>query len=312
MHPWLCNILTISTLLLSLPAAAGATTLSITLNPTSVTGGSEVTVSVHLIAKGLLPGTVRRSEPEITLSIDKQGAASFTTGGVLRVPMGDRTTTSVAVRTYVVTQSVTVTISATYAGVVKTATLQVNPGSPYPTGILFAPNPVRAGDPVTATVLLNDPAPSGGLTIPLSGSAGGATIPSSITVPAGEKTASFTVNTAPQGGTVRIFPPGVELTVKPPCPAGILLTPNPVIGGRSVSGTVIFHRPFPSNYSGHILLSITPNSYATVPYSIQIPGGAMSATFTVTTKNPLVASISLQVFAACDSRVSSTLVLTVY
>jgi hypothetical protein len=55
---------------------------------------------------------------------------------------------------------------------------------------------VVRGNPSTGTVRLTSPVPAGGLTVALSSSrTSRATVPSSVTVPAGSSTATFTVST---------------------------------------------------------------------------------------------------------------------
>src|SRR5437773_4081068 len=48
----------------------------------------------------------------------------------------------------------------------------------------------------TGTVTLSGPAPAGGAQVTLSSSNGAASVPSSVTVPAGSSSANFTVNTS--------------------------------------------------------------------------------------------------------------------
>ena len=127
--------------------------------------------------------------------------------------------------------STDVTISATGAGVTLTTTLTVHPvGGPPATLSTLNLNPtgVTGGTPSTGTVTLGGAAPPGGAAVALSSSnTAAATVPSSVTVPAGATTASFTVTSlavaspgtatisATYGGTTRT----AVLTVSPPATA---------------------------------------------------------------------------------------------
>jgi hypothetical protein len=64
---------------------------------------------------------------------------------------------------------------------------------------------VVGGNPVTGTVILSAPAPSGGTVVALS-SNDPVTVPPSVTVPAGQTIASFTVNTRAVGGAFNNVP----------------------------------------------------------------------------------------------------------
>src|SRR5947209_4767782 len=67
---------------------------------------------------------------------------------------------------------------------------------PILSGLSLNPSSVTGGSPSTGTVTLSGPAPSGGAVVSLSSSnTGVASVPSSVTVPAGATSASFTVTT---------------------------------------------------------------------------------------------------------------------
>jgi len=63
-------------------------------------------------------------------------------------------------------------------------------------GLSLSPSSVSGGSASTGTVTLNMAAPAGGVGVFLSSSAAVATVPSSVVVPAGQTSASFTVNTS--------------------------------------------------------------------------------------------------------------------
>jgi hypothetical protein len=130
------------------------------------------------------------------------------------------TTSSVAANT-------DVTITATYGGVSRTASLTVTPVPPPASLQAVGVNPasVTGGSTSTGTVTLTCAAPSGGALVTLSSSnPGAAGVPGSINVAAGSASATFTASTsgvaavspvtitASYGGATRT----ATLTVNPP------------------------------------------------------------------------------------------------
>jgi hypothetical protein len=102
------------------------------------------------------------------------------------------------VNTTVVAAPTAVTISASYGGVSKSATLTVTP-SPLPTLSSLTLNPtsvIGGAQSSTGTVTLSGPAPAGGAQVTLASNNGPASVPSSVTVPAGATSATFTVGTS--------------------------------------------------------------------------------------------------------------------
>jgi hypothetical protein len=109
------------------------------------------------------------------------------------------TNATFAVSTNAVGSSTTVTISATYSGATKSASLTVVPAPPpLPTlaSLTLDPANVIGGQFSTGTVTLTGPAIAGGAQVFLSSSNGAARVPSSVTVPAGATSATFTINTS--------------------------------------------------------------------------------------------------------------------
>jgi large repetitive protein len=87
------------------------------------------------------------------------------------------------------------------------ASITILPSSSTPDSVALSPACVRGGLTSTGTVRLSSPAPSGGTVVSLSSDhTSYATVPSSVTVPAGATSTNFTVNTQPLslGETVTI------------------------------------------------------------------------------------------------------------
>src|SRR6267378_1975769 len=288
---------------LSSSAAASVSLSSVSLNPTSVTGGNSSTGTVTL------SGPAPAGGAQVVLA-SNNGAASVPSS--VAVPAGATTATFV-VSTSAVAASTTVAISAAYGGVTRSASLTVTPAPPpAPTLSSLTLNPTSVIGGVqssTGTVTLSGPAPAGGAQVALSSNNGAASVPSSVAVPAGATSATFPVNTsavtasttvtisASYGGATR----SASLTVTPaPPPAPTLssltLNPTSVIGGlQSSTGTVTLSAPAPAG-GAQVALS-SNNGAASVPSSVAVPAGATSATFPVNT-SAVAASTTVTISAA--------------
>ena len=153
--------------------------------------------------------------------------------------------------------------------------------------LALSPRYVLNGDKPTATVTLANPAPIGGTVVNLSSSTPSlATVPVSVTVPAGRTTASFTITTATSPAVttdtaVRITASGVgqnALTVTPLL-AGLFVTSTSIIGGASTSGLVLLNRSAgPGGTVVSLHASILPIN---VPATITVPQGASQASFNI-------------------------------
>src|SRR5882762_3028764 len=173
--------------IVSVPPPGSATLSSITPNPTSVNGGSPSTGSVTLNAPAPSSGAL--------VSLSSSNTAVATVPANVTVPAG-ATSATFTVTTLAVSASTSVTISASYAGVTKTASLTVTAQPPTLTSLVLSPTSVNGGSPSMGSVTLNAPAPSGGALISLSiSNTVVATVPASVTIPAGATSATFTVTT---------------------------------------------------------------------------------------------------------------------
>ena len=161
------------------------------------------------------------------------------------------------------------------------------------------PAAVNGGDPSTGTVTLGSPAPAGGVQVALTSSdTRWATVPASVTVPAGATSATFTVTTfvnnsgegqhswitASSGGITRQQLLGVN---PPPAPTpntlwSFTLDPSTVQGGQPSTGRVTLATAAPS---GGTRVDISVNStLASAPPFVTIPAGQTATTFTITTQ----------------------------
>lgn len=263
------------------------TTESVSLEPTSVTAGGTSTATVTLT------GAAPAGGAQVTLASSDTSVAGVPAG--VTVPAG-ATTATATVSTQVVPSTRTATISAAHGGVTGTATLTVSPppGSSVSLDSLTIPAEMTAGSTADGTVTLTGAAPSGGASVSMSSTNTGIVrVPSTVTVPTGQTTATFTV-TAMNASTVSAtvwaslgVSISAEVRVVAPPPAEVSLTsltisPGTVVGGQPAEGTVTFTAPVPQ--ATVVPLSSTEPAVASVPASVTVPSGATSAGFTVTTQ----------------------------
>jgi hypothetical protein len=171
---------------------APASLSSLTVSPTTVTGGNSATGTVTLTSAAPTGGA------SVTLSSSYTSAATVSPS--VTVPAGS-TSRTFNVTTMSVPASSSSTISAAFGGVTRTAAVTVNPAtttSPGPSlsSLTVSPSEVVGPDPATGTVTLTSSAPSGGFVVDLSSdNTAAATVPPNVTVPAGSTRATFTVST---------------------------------------------------------------------------------------------------------------------
>ncbi len=168
---------------------------------------------------------------------------------------------------------------------------------------LSIPSDVYEGDTNTATVFLDRPAPQGGLAVSLSNSApaGGTltvTAPTSVVVPQGATSASFTFAAVsfapPQTFTFTALVDGTTLTssVAVHAQQSLTMATGPVWSGKAASVVMTLHEALPSSTVVFLSAVDQPTSGAagtvSLPSAITIPAGKVAVTFpvTLTTTNP--------------------------
>jgi len=164
------------------------TVASVSLNPATTQGTTGSAGTVQLGAPAPSGGTA------VTLASSNPSVASVPSS--VTVP-GAATGAGFTVTTGNVTSSTTVTITASAGAGSVPATLTVNPQpppAPALQSVSFTPGSASGGSSATGTVTLNVAAPAGGAQVLLvSSNTAAATIPASVTVPAGAASATFTV-----------------------------------------------------------------------------------------------------------------------
>ena len=169
------------------PASAPAPALaSLSVSPASVVGGASATGTVTLSAA-----------PAAALSVALSSASSAATVPASVSVSAGATSATFSVATAAVSAQTVTSLTASYGGVQKTATLTVNPPAAAAAlaSIALSASSVTGGGPVTATVSLTAPAPAAGAAISIRSTSNVASVPTTVTVPGGAISKSFTVIT---------------------------------------------------------------------------------------------------------------------
>jgi hypothetical protein len=299
----------------TISATYGATTRSTTLairnmtlslSPTAVGGGNTSTATFRLSASVTTPTTA---------TLSSSNTAVATVPASVTIAAG-ATTATFPVSTSTVSATTAVTIAATHAGITASANLSVRVISP--SALSLSPNNVVGGAPLTGTVTLNYAAPAGGYVVTLASSRPAvATVPASVTVPAGSTSTTFPIASYPVaantsssisasgGGVTR----SATLTVTAaPAARSLTLDPTAITSGTTSTATVTLNGAAPSAGTT-VTLTSSNTAAATVPASVVVPEGATTATFTVTA-GTVTASTAVTISAAAGGR-TATATLTV-
>jgi uncharacterized protein (TIGR03790 family) len=196
---------------------------------------------------------------------------------------------------------------------------------PFPNGLRnFNPPPPQAslalsprymlnGNSSTGTVTLAQPAPVGGTVVNLSSSWPGLIqVPPTVTVPQGQRSATFTATSAASPLVTSDSPAVITasgvgqntLTVWPLLSDDIV-SPVNIIGGTPATGTVDLNAPAPA---GGAVVSLSGDGFVKLPASVTVPQGALSANFTVGSY-PVPSSHTSQVTATLNGANASSAVI---
>jgi hypothetical protein len=186
------------------------------------------------------------------------------------------------------------------------------------------PNSVVGAGTVQGKVHIMNVAPAGGQVYTLTSSKPSvASVPASVTVPAGASSATFAVTTHSVAVSTPVMitvwsegngdhpilwvdpgspaPPGVATL------ASLTVSPTSVAGGAPSQGTVTLSGPAPSG--GAVVALSSSGSAASVPATLTVSGGAASATFGITTTT--VSSSTPVTITATYAGVNQSATLTV-
>lgn len=171
--------------------------------------------------------------------------------------------------------------------------------APSVASVSAAPHLILGGQSATGTVVLTEPAPAGGQVVDIDANIP-VTVPSTVTVPQGATSQTFTItgqeHRIPRLGVISAGIGGVwqttPFTVRPSV-LQISTSPLTVTGGVSVSVTVRIGEAAPE---GGAVVALEADRGVTLPATVIIPEGNLSATVTASTPS-LSASTTSTVYA---------------
>lgn len=329
----------------SIPAGAKSATFAIATSTVTAAVSAVVTATYDGVAKartlavrppalysvGLSPATLASGASGAGNKINLDGPA--TAGGLtvalqsanpevvavpatVTIPEGS---TSAAFTTSArsVAQSTPVVLTATYAGISKTATVTVVPTSV--TSVALSPATVVSGMTGTGNrVYLNGPAPAAGFAVALASSDPAlARVPVSVTVAAGQTSAVFTTNAAAVAalGTATLSATGggstktAVLTVRPAAVSQVALSPASITGGAtSTANKVTLDGLAPAGGTA-VTVSVSNTNAAAVPSPV-VPAGTSSVLFAIST-SPVSALTSVGISASAGGGTAKSATLAI-
>jgi hypothetical protein len=258
--------------------AVGTLLKSVAFAPAVVYSGAtaQVTISLNLPAPtGGLPLSLSSSNPAVIAVPATVTVPAGATSVVLNIPAGAVSTET----------SATVTASTDSGQFVAGSVAVIVPG---PKTMTVNPSIVIGGNSAVGTVNLAAKAPAGGVTVNLTSLDASATVPATVTVPAGSLATTFPITTtkvlsdraalisAEADGQVAI----AALSIRRVTLSTLVVTPTLLLSGRTATGTVTLGTAAPA---GGITVALSStNSAVSVPASVDIAEGTTSATFTAT------------------------------
>ena len=259
----------------SIPLAPAVAKVAV--DPGPVCGGLQATGTVSLV-EAMPMATV--------INLSSQNPAASVPASVT-VPAGSLTATF-AVATQVVSAATTNSVSAKLGTATTKTTVTVNPVGIDTASVSL--NYLPEGQQSVGTIKLQAAAAPGPITIGLTSAVPGvASVPATVTVPAGATSVDFpiltngvTVNTpslitARANGSVRT----TTLTVRPLRVNTVTAPQATLVAGAGETATITLEAPAPA--TGVTLALASNGSGLQVPATLFVPAGATTATFPVTT-----------------------------
>jgi len=248
---------------------------AVSLTPNVVVGGNSSTGKVTLNGPAGPDGavvTLVSSSPKVTVP------------ATVTVPAG-ATSANFTASTVTIPSNINATVRATFNGTTATGTIAVQ--APKPSAVSYNPTVLTGGKSGVGTVTLNGKAPAGVYEVLLTADNGIFTIPSSVTVAEGATSATFPVSalvvdtdtvvttTATANGTT------ITKTITVAAPVLSTLSMSTMLnGGASTIGKVTLTGIAPAG--GVTVALVSNNPSVSVPATVSVPEGALSANFTAT------------------------------
>jgi FG-GAP-like repeat len=285
---------------------------------TSVVGGTDhvMVAQMNQVAPAPAIATVT-----MTLSSSHPSVASFAQPEVTFTHGSSNR--GVVLQTHAVSADTVVTLSATVgtSTLTREVTVRATPAATRVNSFFLDPFDVPGGTSSTGLVVLNGSAPAGGAVVTLvSANTEVATMPPSVTVPAGSDRVSFAIATRPVSSNTTVTLTAnfngtwtATSLIVTPTPgaaslASLAVSPSSVVGGNASTGTVTLSGPAPAGGAAVGLSS--SGSAATVPTSVTVPGGAQSATFGITTSTVTTSTTVTVTGSFAGTSRSATLTVT--
>lgn len=259
----------------------------LSLSPSIVPGGNNVTATVTLSGNAPTGG----ASVAVTNTNPKASAPATMT-----VAQGTNSGTF-TITTVGVTSTYSGTVSASYGGATMSAALKVRPVN-IKLFTFTPPKVVGASQNSTGNITLDAPAPVNTTVTLTSNKPTVGSVPASIVIAAGSSTGSFTLTSfqvsADTVVTVTAKANGVaktaNCTVTPVHLFSLTMSPTSIVGGWSTStGTVKLDANAPSNTT--VTLTSNNPSVGSVPASVTVPAGSISATFTMSSSQVAASTI---------------------
>jgi len=276
---------------------------SLTVSPAAVVGSVASTGTVTLSKAAPAGGNL------VGLS---SGNAVATVPPFVMVPAGS-TQAKFTITTSAIAAATDVTITASSDGKSVAASLTVNPAAI--TGLYLSHTSVIGGteSSVTGAVTMSGTAPSAGYKVVLrSSNAAASSVPASVTIASGARSATFTVShfvvdsvtNVTFKATIAGASKTATLTVDPLLISGITISPTSVIGGADATGAVTLEAPVWETTT--VKLSTNSNSIS-IPATVSVAAGLSKATFTIRTKAVAATTSAMVVGTLGGSSVPATL-----
>ncbi len=250
----------------------------LTLSPTSIIAGNDVSGTVALNARARFGGY------NVSLANNSVGV---TTPLSVTVPQGQASANFTAHTGSIAKDTVTITASS--GSFSESQSVQIYPiNTPHLTSLTLSVKQIQGGTKLSGTLALSGEIGLGGATIQLTSSDPTVVVPpASVSLGFGASSASFDIVTksvtAPDSVTITAAfansTASATLTVNPAL--AITFTSAAVVGGAPVAATVSLAQAGTTNAS--VSLKSSDSQFAPVPASVIVPAGQLSASFTIPT-----------------------------
>lgn len=248
-------------------------------NDDVVTGGTAITASIQHTSY---------NNPGDTFTLASSNPSVASVPATATVPFLG-TSVDFTINTVPVASNTNVSINAKFKGIVLQKTVTV--AAPLISAVLVSPNSVFGGQTSGATVTLTGKTATGGKVVTLSSSlTSAATVPASITVPAGAQSKNFTVTTFPvsanKGVVISATTGAVTKTafmaVNAAWMTSFTVAPGSVKGGNPATVTAKLNGKAPTGGTSIQLVSGAPG-LVVMPSSLAVPSGTTQKSQGITT-----------------------------